>query len=54
MRNDNKIVNYYKYCKLCKNNNTDETKEPCNSCLSQPYRQNSYKPIMFEEANNKK
>ncbi len=54
MRYDNKIVNFYNFCKLCKHNDTDENKEPCNSCLSQPYRGNSYKPIKFEEADKKK
>lgn len=44
-----KFVSFYVYCKDCKNNNTLETDEPCNDCLSSPVNEDSHKPIHFTE-----
>lgn len=45
-----KIVEFDKYCKLCKNVKLLETDDPCNECLTSPVNINSRKPILFEEA----
>lgn len=47
MDHEEKIVDYYTWCQKCKHQNLDETKEPCNECLSYPTNLNSTKPIKF-------
>ena len=42
-------VNFKYYCKLCKYENLEETKDPCNDCLDHPSNINSRKPIRFKE-----
>ena len=51
MMNDEgiKIVRFDLYCPKCKNYNTDESKDPCDGCLSEPCNQYSRKPVNFEE-----
>lgn len=48
----NKEVQYYKYCTRCKYFKAPETEEPCNECLTNPSREYSHRPIMFEESKN--
>lgn len=43
------IVEYHKYCSRCKHENTDAIKEPCNTCLEESVRDNSKRPLNFEE-----
>ena len=49
MQTENKIVDFEKYCPLCKNAKVIETEDPCNECLTTPVNIYSRKPIMFEE-----
>lgn len=46
-----KIVNFDEYCKRCHNKGKKESEEPCYTCLLEPARQYSHKPVKFEEAN---
>lgn len=48
MEND-KIVYFGKYCKLCKHCTKKESEDPCWDCLTEPVNQNSHKPLCFEE-----
>ena len=45
-------VLFDKYCSKCKNRNTSETWEPCNTCLENPANCQSEKPVNFEFAQN--
>lgn len=47
--NQKKEVYYDEYCYICKYKNTEETEDPCNECLTQPYNFDSHKPINFKE-----
>ena len=45
-----KEVFYYKYCPLCKYENSDKKEDwedPCNECLTQGWNENSHKPIRY-------
>lgn len=44
-----KIVDFNTYCKTCKNKNLSESERPCSECLAEPARQNSHKPVRWEE-----
>lgn len=48
--NDLKIVNFYKFCNKCKNKDLDETKDPCNECLTVAGQVDTRVPINFEDA----
>lgn len=48
-----KFVDFEKYCKKCKYNNTAESDVPCWECLEQPVNYNSEKPIHFKERDEK-
>lgn len=48
-----KIVEYDKYCSKCKYEKLNGDGEPCNTCLTYPTNENSRKPRMFEEKDNK-
>lgn len=43
-----KEVYYYKYCKLCKYYDTDETEDPCNDCLDNPSNEDTHKPTGYK------
>lgn len=45
-----KIVNFDEYCKRCHYKKTKESEEPCYTCLNEPARQYSHKPVKFEES----
>lgn len=49
MQTEIKIVEFDKYCNLCKYEKTTEDGDPCNECLGNPTRPNSRKPVMFKE-----
>lgn len=42
-----KEVYFYKYCRMCKYEETDETEDPCNECLGTPNNEDSHKPISY-------
>ena len=44
-----RIVDFSKYCKVCKHKEKDESKWPCNWCLSEPLNYYTDKPIKYEE-----
>ena len=43
------IVNYHKWCPLCKHCDKNENKDPCEECLTYPVNDDSRKPINFEK-----
>ena len=47
-----KIVEFELYCSKCKHYNSSDADDPCDYCLSIPARENSRRPIKYEE--NKK
>lgn len=47
MSDNKKFVRFDKYCKECISYKTSSTKEPCNTCLGIPARENSEKPEKF-------
>lgn len=49
MEDNMKEVYFNLYCNQCKHKDLDDTKDPCNECLSIPGRPNSHKPFYFEE-----
>lgn len=48
-----KEVLFYEWCKKCKNENTVETDDPCNECLTQGWNIDTHKPINFKEKDEK-
>lgn len=44
-----KEVDFEKWCKTCKYEKREEEEDPCWDCLDQPWRENSTKPIEWEE-----
>lgn len=44
-----KEVNFRLYCPKCKHYEDKETDEPCNTCLTQGWNENSHKPINYKE-----
>ena len=54
MKNAKKEVFFEIYCPKCKNENTDESEDPCNDCLGYPYNIDSHKPIHFKEKDDEK
>lgn len=45
--NEKQEVYFHEYCKTCVNKDLDETKDPCDECLSEPTNNNSHKPIKY-------
>jgi len=50
MENNEKIVDFENYCKLCKHAKLAEKLDPCDECLTNPVNTNSCIPVLFEEA----
>ena len=44
-----KEVDFFQYCKKCKNKNVPQDQEPCTYCLDTSARNNTRKPVKFEE-----
>lgn len=44
-----KEVYFDEWCDKCKYSNTEETEDPCNECLGQPWNEDSHKPIKWKE-----
>lgn len=49
-----RIVDFEKYCPLCKYSDQEEYKEPCDTCLTYPVNEDSRKPVEFKEKKEKK
>lgn len=49
MENELKLVEFDKWCDTCVYFNTDESKDPCNECLTITARENSHKPEFWKE-----
>lgn len=45
--NETKIVDFDKYCNICKHKELVETEDPCNECLTSPTNVDSRRPIMY-------
>ena len=45
-----KEVDFAKYCKICKFGPKEEHEDPCDECLTQPWIENSHKPVKYKEA----
>lgn len=48
MQYDEKIVDFEKWCKLCKHLEKPEEDLPCRDCMDIPVNFNSTKPIKWE------
>ena len=44
-----KEVLFDEYCKTCEYRNRSEYEEPCDTCLGQPYNQDSHKPVCYKK-----
>ena len=44
-----KLVDFDKYCQLCKHQKKDGQEYPCDECLSVPARENSHVPERFQK-----
>lgn len=47
-----KEVLYFEYCNKCRYRSLPENDEPCETCLSEPSRLDSHKPLKFERGGN--
>lgn len=47
---EEKFVDFEKYCKKCKFKDLEETKDPCNECLDYPTNWMTDKPQRYKEA----
>lgn len=43
------LVRFDLWCGKCKHNGKDQFQDPCNRCLSEPFRYGTRKPINWEE-----
>jgi hypothetical protein len=50
---EEKIVEFDKYCKICKYKDLPETEDPCWDCLEDPVNVYSHRPTGFVDANAK-
>lgn len=44
-----KHVRFHEYCQTCVHKNVEETKEPCNECLTHTVNLYSHKPVNYEK-----
>ncbi len=49
MENNEKFVEFDKYCKNCQYADLPEEKDPCDECLTNPTNTNTTQPVMFKE-----
>ena len=55
MRNQEKIVEFWKWCQKCKYNGaSDSYGSTCDECLSNPVNTNSHKPVKWEAIEGRK
>ena len=53
MIGDKKEVYFWEYCKKCKYEKLPECEDPCWDCLIEAAREDSHKPVKFEEKDGK-
>lgn len=51
---DMKEVRYDEYCKKCVYEDLDESQDPCDDCLNEPFNIDSRKPVCYKEDADKK
>lgn len=44
-----KEVYFHLYCSNCKHSDKKEYEDPCNECLNSECREDSHKPLMYQE-----
>ena len=47
--NPEKIVDFHKYCDICKYKDLSERDDPCFECLDEPVNAYSDRPVNFKE-----
>lgn len=47
--NQEREVDFQKYCAICKHRDKREEEAPCDECLAYPSNTDSRKPVMFKE-----
>lgn len=47
--NEQKLVDFHKYCPLCVHSDKAESEDPCWMCLTFPTHLNSRKPVNYVE-----
>ena len=52
--NPDKIVDFHKYCAICKHFDKEETDDPCFECLDNPVNEYSHRPVNFKEDTSRK
>lgn len=52
MEYSEKQVWFDKYCSTCQNAALDESKDPCNECLTYPVNTNTHVPVLYKEKTN--
>lgn len=50
---ENKEVDFYKYCKICKFEKLKENEDPCDFCLENNLNINSEKPVKWKKKDDK-
>jgi hypothetical protein len=48
--NNTKEVYFSEWCNKCKHAKDEEWKDPCNTCLAEPYNYDTHRPTKYEEA----
>lgn len=43
-------VDFFTFCEKCKYGNLKEWRDPCNACIEEGMREETVKPLYFEEA----
>lgn len=43
-------VDFFTFCELCKYRDLNECEDPCNACIEEGSREETVKPLYFEEA----
>ena len=43
------IVRFDEWCSKCRDQKVDETKDPCDECLSYPTNTDTTQPVLFKE-----
>ena len=51
MTDNQKMVMFDEYCPTCKNFDVPEEDDPCDECLRSPFKENSEKPVKWEDKN---
>ena len=54
MDEDYKEVYFGEYCKTCKYETLEESKDPCCECLTYPINLYSHKPVNWKEKDGRK